>query len=120
MTDVMPEQFVELDTDGGDEAAVATGETGAGLDAVDEQSIARLADKADQGCVHPGVHGRWGGCRSDAPRHGANASSSRTLRGLGCGGEAAVLRVELAHGGRGRERFGGGAELGGQAGLDAG
>jgi hypothetical protein len=49
VTDVMPEQLVDLDAAGGDEAAVAAGGAGAGLDAVDEQLIDRLASRAREG-----------------------------------------------------------------------
>jgi transposase-like protein len=46
MTDVMPEQLVDLDEVGGGEPAPPANE---GLDAVDEQLIARLAGKAREG-----------------------------------------------------------------------
>ena len=45
MTDVMPEQLVDLDEVGGASAPAASD----GLDAVDEQLIARLAGKAREG-----------------------------------------------------------------------
>lgn len=46
MTDVMPEQGVDRDTVLGEEPAGSAADAGGGLDAVDEQLIARLAGRA--------------------------------------------------------------------------